>query len=210
MAPPPTCGPGSPPQLLFQAAADGDLHLFKRTASALGDGRGRLREAVEAVKSRGSGALHVAAGRGRMPVCAYLVEELLVDVNASDDSGDTPLAYAVRSGTLDTVQYLLDHDANLDKSNRKGSTPLHLAAAGDPPGRDAWERRGCHASAREEGTSSGSGGEGGESQRGGGGSGVLMRWAAAEEAEAEQVAEEEAWAGGRATSSWAMEEEAGA
>ena len=44
--------------------------------------------------------------------------------------GDTPLAYAVRSGTLDTVQYLLDHDANPDKPNGKGSTPLHLAAAG--------------------------------------------------------------------------------
>jgi hypothetical protein len=39
------------------------------------------------VRSRGAGALHVAAGHGRMPVCVYLVEELLVDVNASDDSG---------------------------------------------------------------------------------------------------------------------------
>jgi hypothetical protein len=87
MAPPPTCGPGSLPQLLFQAAADSDLHLFNRNASALGAGRGHLREAVEAVKSPGAGALHVSAGRGRMPVCAYLVEELLVDVNASDDSG---------------------------------------------------------------------------------------------------------------------------
>ncbi|PVH66402.1 hypothetical protein PAHAL_1G234600 [Panicum hallii] len=103
MAPPPTCGPGSLPQLLFQAAADSDLHLFNRNASALGAGRGHLREAVEAVKSPGAGALHVSAGRGRMPVCAYLVEELLVDVNASDDSEDTPLAYAVRSGTLDTA-----------------------------------------------------------------------------------------------------------
>lgn len=44
--------------------------------------------------------------------------------------GDTPLAYAVRSGTLDIVQYLLDHDANPDKPNGKGSTALHLAAAG--------------------------------------------------------------------------------
>lgn len=44
--------------------------------------------------------------------------------------GDTPLAYAVRSGSLDTVQYLLDHDANPNKPNGNGSTPLHLAAAG--------------------------------------------------------------------------------
>ncbi|CAN6231698.1 unnamed protein product [Urochloa humidicola] len=130
MAPPPTSGLGSPERRLFQAAADGDLQLFKRTATALDAGKGRIREAVEAVKSRGAGALHVAADRGRMSVCAYLVEELLVDVNASDDSGDTPLAYAVRSRTLDIVQYLLDHDANPDKPNGKGSTCLHLAAAG--------------------------------------------------------------------------------
>jgi hypothetical protein len=44
--------------------------------------------------------------------------------------GDTPLAYAIRGGTVDTVQYLLDHDANPDKPIGKGSTPLHLAAAG--------------------------------------------------------------------------------
>jgi len=58
------------------------------TASALDAGKGRLREAVEAVKgNRGAGALHVAAGRGRMAVCVYMVEELLTDVNASDDEG---------------------------------------------------------------------------------------------------------------------------
>ncbi|CAL4969310.1 unnamed protein product [Urochloa decumbens] len=130
MAPPPTSGPGSPQRRLFQAAADGDLQLFKRTAAALDAGKGRIREAVEAVKSRGARALHVAAGSGKMSVCTYLVEELLVDVNASDDSGDTPLAYAVRSGTLDIVQYLLDHGANPDEPNGKGSTSLHLAAAG--------------------------------------------------------------------------------
>ncbi|KAL6634314.1 hypothetical protein ACP70R_026985 [Stipagrostis hirtigluma subsp. patula] len=130
MAPPLTCGPGAPQRRLLQAAADGDLQLFKRTATLLDAGKGRLKEAVEAVRDRGAGALHVAAGRGRMSVCAYLVEELKVDVDAADESGDTPLACAVRRGTVDTVKYLLDHDANPDKPDRKGSTPLHLAAAG--------------------------------------------------------------------------------
>jgi len=44
--------------------------------------------------------------------------------------GDTPLAYAIQGGTVDTVQYLLDHDANPDKPIGKRSTPLHLAAEG--------------------------------------------------------------------------------
>jgi len=60
--------------------------------------------------------------------CIYLLFNMLLLLIFP--VGDTPLAYAVRSGTLDTVQYLLDHDANPDKPNGKGSTPLHLAAAG--------------------------------------------------------------------------------
>jgi len=44
--------------------------------------------------------------------------------------GETPLVYAVRGDTVDTVQYLLDHGANPDKPDANGSTPLHLAAAG--------------------------------------------------------------------------------
>jgi hypothetical protein len=38
-------------------------------------------------KLSGTAALHLAAGRGRMKVCTYLVEELHVDVNAADESG---------------------------------------------------------------------------------------------------------------------------
>ena len=50
------------------------VFLFARvasagTASALDAGKGRLREAVDAVKNRGAGALHFAAGRGRLAVC---------------------------------------------------------------------------------------------------------------------------------------------
>jgi hypothetical protein len=52
-------------------------------ASALDGSKGRIREAVEAVlDGNGGGALHVAAAHGRTRVCAYLVEELQMDVNA--------------------------------------------------------------------------------------------------------------------------------
>ncbi|KAE8800638.1 ankyrin repeat, PH and SEC7 domain containing protein secG [Hordeum vulgare] len=77
-----------PQRRLLQAAANGDLRLFKSIASELDGGKGRVKEAVEAARYRGHGALHLAARHGRMPVCVHLVEELHVRVNDTDDEGD--------------------------------------------------------------------------------------------------------------------------
>ena len=100
-----------PQRRLFHAAANGDLRLFKsmwaipggfcldlggtdspvrRVAGLVRDldqGRGRPREVVEAAKDQGLVALHFAAGKGRLWVCWYLVEERGVDVDAVDDGG---------------------------------------------------------------------------------------------------------------------------
>ncbi|KAF7017686.1 unnamed protein product [Triticum aestivum] len=114
---------------LLQAAEDGDLPLFKRTARALDGGKGRLREAVEGATASNCGAraLHVAAVHGRMPLCAYLVEDLQVNVDATDESGETALSYAAVNGIVNIVRYLLDHGANPDKSGPRRCTPLHMA-----------------------------------------------------------------------------------
>nr|AAO16699.1 ankyrin-like protein-like protein [Sorghum bicolor] len=113
------------------AAADGNLRVFKRIASALDGGKGRIREAVEAVRDElGDGVLHVAAALGRTRVCAYLVEELHMDINAAAVSGQTPLSYAVCSDdNVEVVRYLLDHDADPDKPVYHGCNSLHIAVA---------------------------------------------------------------------------------
>ena len=56
-------------------------------ARQLDGGRGRLAEAVEAVKDHGAGALHLAAAGNRAEVCEYLVEDVRVDVDAVDICG---------------------------------------------------------------------------------------------------------------------------
>ncbi|KAM3280550.1 hypothetical protein ACQJBY_047379 [Aegilops geniculata] len=129
-SPPPPPADGSIP--LLHAASRGDLRLFKRLVRDLDKGRGRPREVVEAAKDQGLVALHFAAGKARLRLCRYLVEELGVDVDAVDDGGRTPLLMALIHGSMNTASYLLDHGADPGKADDKGFAPLHYAAkAGD-------------------------------------------------------------------------------
>uniref|UniRef100_A0ACD5TMN7 Uncharacterized protein n=1 Tax=Avena sativa TaxID=4498 RepID=A0ACD5TMN7_AVESA len=127
-----TYAPGTPEMRLLGAATAGDLALLERMARKLDGGRGRIAEAVEAVKDRGAGALHLAAACKEAEVCEYLVEDVRVDVNAVDICGRTPLVWAITckggSGLVDIVRYLLDHGANPDNVDQRGFTPLHEAA----------------------------------------------------------------------------------
>lgn len=52
---------------------------------ALDRGEGGIAEKVGALD--GLGALHLAAASGKLPVCRYLVEEMGLDVKASNEEG---------------------------------------------------------------------------------------------------------------------------
>ncbi|XP_051210500.1 uncharacterized protein [Lolium perenne] len=136
MAPPrsaSTLDGGAMLNLIFDAAFDGDLPRFKLLVAMLDTGRGRLREAVDALRwadegmMKGLSPLHVAASRGSMEVCRYLVQDLGVDVNVVDGEGRTPLFWAVLSKNVSAAKYLLDHGANQDMPNHDGFSPLHEA-----------------------------------------------------------------------------------
>ncbi|CAL4887795.1 unnamed protein product [Urochloa decumbens] len=142
MAPPPRRRPAPRPSavdamrtMLLQAAYEGDLLKFNKLARFLDKGRGRLRETVEAVtmdtddeEMKGLGALHVAAGNGKLEMCRYLVEGLRVSVDIVDFAGRTPLINAIQGGSVDIAKYLLEHGADQDKVDRYGFAPLHSAA----------------------------------------------------------------------------------
>uniref|UniRef100_A0A0D9YSH3 Uncharacterized protein n=1 Tax=Oryza glumipatula TaxID=40148 RepID=A0A0D9YSH3_9ORYZ len=112
--------------MLFEAAHNGDLDLVRGMAMLLG-------EAVQAARLRGTGpldgmgALHIAASKGRLEVCRYLVEELRLDVDDTDQEGRTPLIIAIVFNHVSTVEYLLDRGADANKASHNGLTPIHFA-----------------------------------------------------------------------------------
>uniref|UniRef100_A0ACD5U2A3 Uncharacterized protein n=1 Tax=Avena sativa TaxID=4498 RepID=A0ACD5U2A3_AVESA len=123
--------------VIFEAAFEGDLPIFKELVMMLDMGRGRPKEVIEALRVEdvgeleGFSALHAAAKGGKIAVCRYLVDELLVDVDVVDKKGRTPLFFAMHSKDVGTAKYLLDRGANPDKASHDGLSLLHSAALSD-------------------------------------------------------------------------------
>ncbi|KAM0924755.1 hypothetical protein ACQ4PT_004686 [Festuca glaucescens] len=110
----------APSDIALQAALDGNLSLLKKMASKVD-----LRGTKDAM---GNTAFHLAASRGCLESCRFLVEESGIDVNAVSKTGATPMFFAAREGNVQVMRYLLDHGGDPAMPDEMGSTLLHLAA----------------------------------------------------------------------------------
>ncbi|XP_037405271.1 ankyrin-1-like [Triticum dicoccoides] len=91
-----------------------------------GPGEAAIMAAVVDVNC-GNSALHLAAMEEKMDVCRYLVEDLRLDINQTNDNGETPLFLSAFFGRTVAAKYLLAHDADPKLGGKTGS-PLHAAA----------------------------------------------------------------------------------
>lgn len=73
-------------------------------------------------------ALHRAAGANHVEACKVLIEGFGANVDKKDRSGRTPLHWAAISGHSKTVEYLIDHGADVYSLNKRKATPLHNCA----------------------------------------------------------------------------------
>lgn len=75
----------------------------------------------------GSTLLHAAASQGNVEVVKYLVDEKNANLNAKSTDGSTPLHWAIDSGKLNIVEYLVEKGADISVKDNDGKTPLHNA-----------------------------------------------------------------------------------
>uniref|UniRef100_UPI003AAA430D protein TANC1-like n=1 Tax=Centroberyx gerrardi TaxID=166262 RepID=UPI003AAA430D len=75
----------------------------------------------------GESALSAAAGRGRMEMCAFLLERG-AGLELPNRRGMVPLLSAVKHGHTQVVELLLKHGADVNITDKQGRTALMLAA----------------------------------------------------------------------------------
>ncbi|KAL4905611.1 hypothetical protein BDW74DRAFT_185125 [Aspergillus multicolor] len=104
------------------AAAAGDVSVQK------------FIEAGAEIRTRtgnGRSVLHLAAGAGNgssLGLLCRLCRNDGWDVDERDEDGRTALHYAISTGSSECVFYLVQARADVDAQDRRGLTPLHLAA----------------------------------------------------------------------------------
>ncbi|RLN27594.1 tankyrase-1-like [Panicum miliaceum] len=112
-----------PSDAAIQAARDGNLRRLKEMASGV-DLRGVR-------GSKGRTLLHLAAAKGRLKVCKFLVEGSGLHVDSTSVEGETPILLAAGAEGCDilpVLRYLLDRGGDPAMPDAGGSTPLHNAA----------------------------------------------------------------------------------
>ncbi|CAB3384603.1 Hypothetical predicted protein [Cloeon dipterum] len=101
-------------------------HALKslETVSFLHDLNGDL---IKEELKDGSTCLHVAITRGSLQVIRFLVEEIKIDLDKSNERGLTGLVLACRRKMWVVVELLLDNNVDVNKPDRAGKTALQYA-----------------------------------------------------------------------------------
>lgn len=103
---------------LMYAACEGRLNVIECLLKYDADIRARA-------VTLGVGAIHIAAANGNRNVVSFLLK-MGEDINAPDNMNWTPLHHAAKEGELETVQFLVDNNADIyAKSN--DLQPIHVA-----------------------------------------------------------------------------------
>ncbi|XP_033631050.1 ankyrin-3-like [Asterias rubens] len=121
--PPPRYGSGSGPYNLAEAAFRGDTSRVQEIIEVT---RNNF-DSVEMKRYNGMTPLMAAALNGHLDIVTILVRHNNTALESRDCAGDTALVYAVRGNQPKIVGFLLDEGSDVNTSNGKGMTPIHIA-----------------------------------------------------------------------------------
>lgn len=76
-----------------------------------------------------SPSVHSAVHNNQLSLLRALITEDPNLINALDMDDRTPLHWAASSGSINIAQLLIDHKAEVDRSDNSGWTPLHIAVS---------------------------------------------------------------------------------
>ncbi|KAL3818946.1 hypothetical protein ACJIZ3_004851 [Penstemon smallii] len=119
---------GTTTSSILREALGGELIRFQQLATELDNGDGLAKAITNVKDDKGRSAIHFAAAGGRYSICYYLIEKIEIEIDMSDDNGDTPLHFAVLCQHVPVTRYLIRLGASSLLYNSKGYTPLHYAA----------------------------------------------------------------------------------
>ena len=85
---------------------------------------------VDAVTNLGKNVMHMAAEGNQPSMMIYLITKEHQSSQSVDENGSTPLHWACYAGAEESVNFLLNLDANIDAQDKEKLTPLHLAVLG--------------------------------------------------------------------------------
>ena len=85
---------------------------------------------VDAVTNLGKNVIHMAAEGNQPSMMIYLISKQHQSSQSVDENGSTPLHWACYSGAEESVNFLLNLEANINAQDKEKLTPLHLAVLG--------------------------------------------------------------------------------
>ena len=85
---------------------------------------------IDETTNLGKNVMHMAAEGNQPSMMIYLISKEHQSTQSVDENGSTPLHWACYSGAEESVNFLLNLDANIDAQDKEKLTPLHLAVIG--------------------------------------------------------------------------------
>ncbi|KAL3644936.1 hypothetical protein CASFOL_010116 [Castilleja foliolosa] len=113
---------------ILLAAKTGNLELLQRLRNQAGGNEAFRRKCAFVEERGGFTCLHIAAERGYLQICRFLIEEVRIKVDFKTDKGDIPLLLAAINGHFRVAKYFIIRGADVEMGDYQGTTCLHIAA----------------------------------------------------------------------------------